>query len=323
VPWIESHTNLARHPKTIRFAKLLGLSLPEAIGYLHLLWWWALEYAQDGRLSGYDANEVAAALLWQGPPEQLRDALIAARFLDKDGHIHDWEDYAGRLIDKRRADADRLRRYRDSQKSVTRPPREASLEGNAYETRTYEVPYLANRTGPTGPEYVAASAATPHTDPSAIQEIFEHYKRRIQPHARGRPDAQIRARLKTWSPDEVRRAIDHFADDAWEMANNAHRGAAWFFKDAGRLESYVHMTPRKETPDAGPRPDRHGGVPPAGGASRAARRRPGERVLTETERERLRALGHPAGPRDRPGPETPAPAAPAGAPRDRVPAAGP
>jgi hypothetical protein len=48
MPWIESHTNLARHPKTRRLCRLLDVSVPAAIGHLHLFWHWVLEFAPSG-----------------------------------------------------------------------------------------------------------------------------------------------------------------------------------------------------------------------------------------------------------------------------------
>src|SRR5687767_5633894 len=53
--WIESHQEIARHPKTRKLARLLGGSVPTAIGHLHLLWWWAVDYAEDGWLGKYTA----------------------------------------------------------------------------------------------------------------------------------------------------------------------------------------------------------------------------------------------------------------------------
>ena len=40
--WIESHQDLADHPKMIRCALELGIEEAAMIGYLHRLWWWAL-----------------------------------------------------------------------------------------------------------------------------------------------------------------------------------------------------------------------------------------------------------------------------------------
>jgi hypothetical protein len=113
MPWIESHTELARHPKTLRLARRLGASLPTTIGHLHLLWWWAIEFAQDGDLAPYDDAEVAAACGWEGDPAALREALTAAGFLDGCGVLHDWRDYAGKLLDQRKANAEKQARWRN------------------------------------------------------------------------------------------------------------------------------------------------------------------------------------------------------------------
>jgi hypothetical protein len=101
MPWIESHTELARHPKTLRLARRLGVSLPAAIGHLHLLWWWALEYAPDGNLAVFSDEEVAQACCWEGTAVSLRRALTAVGFLDDGGAVHDWDAYTARLMEQR------------------------------------------------------------------------------------------------------------------------------------------------------------------------------------------------------------------------------
>lgn len=106
--WIESHQELARHPKTKRLARAAGISIPAAIGHLHLLWWWALDYAQDGDLDGYSAEDIADAAEWSGgDANHFVNALESAGFLDHEEgwRIHDWHDYAGRLLEQREAKA--------------------------------------------------------------------------------------------------------------------------------------------------------------------------------------------------------------------------
>lgn len=111
--WIESHQELRDHPKVRRFARRLGISIPAAIGHLHLLWWWALDYAMDGDLSKYDAADIADAAQWDGDPDEFLAALMecgvggGAGFVERtdDGELllHDWWDYAGKLIQQRTA----------------------------------------------------------------------------------------------------------------------------------------------------------------------------------------------------------------------------
>jgi hypothetical protein len=92
---------------------LLGITVPQAIGHLHMLWWWALDYAQDGDLSRYTDEDVADAVLWDGDAALLMSALREAGFLDQSAGdppwIHDWSEYGGKLLTKRKSDADRKR----------------------------------------------------------------------------------------------------------------------------------------------------------------------------------------------------------------------
>jgi hypothetical protein len=99
---IDSQTGLARHPKTLRLARRLAISVPAAVGHLHLLWGWALEYAQGGNVGHFDAAELALACLWEGDESALLPALQHAGFVDVDGCIHDWREYTGRLIEQRK-----------------------------------------------------------------------------------------------------------------------------------------------------------------------------------------------------------------------------
>lgn len=105
--WIESHQSLARHPKLIRLAARLKINRPQAIGHLHLLWWWTLDYAPNGDVSAFASCEIAAAAEWNGPAEGFFEALKAEKWIDEDGTIHDWDEYAGKLLEKRKADAER------------------------------------------------------------------------------------------------------------------------------------------------------------------------------------------------------------------------
>ena len=115
--WIESHQELRNNPKTRKLARSLNISIPAVIGHLQCLWWWATDYAQNGDLSRYDANDIADAMMWEGDPDILVEAMITIGFIDEDENgrkIHDWYDYAGRLIEKRKANCARSRRARDT-----------------------------------------------------------------------------------------------------------------------------------------------------------------------------------------------------------------
>jgi len=109
--WLEAHQELPRHPKTKRFARMLKISIPQAVGHLFLLWWWALDYAENGDLSKYDAYDIADAVQWDGDPEEFLSAIVncgpggTCGFVEKNESgnifIHDWDKYSGRLVEKR------------------------------------------------------------------------------------------------------------------------------------------------------------------------------------------------------------------------------
>lgn len=82
--WIESHQEIRLHPKVRRLATLLEIELSQAIGHLHCLWWWVLDYAPDGDLGQFQNEEIAAACEWSGDAHRLVEALAACRFLDGD-----------------------------------------------------------------------------------------------------------------------------------------------------------------------------------------------------------------------------------------------
>ncbi len=124
--WVESNQEIGRHPKAKKLARLLGKNLPETVGTLHYLWWWALDFAQDGNLSKYEPADIADAVLWDGDPDALLEALKASGFIDDDDgvpRIHDWSEYTGRLFEQRAANAARMREAR-AKKARTKQERD-------------------------------------------------------------------------------------------------------------------------------------------------------------------------------------------------------
>lgn len=101
--WIKSDQSLANHPKLILLARALGISKVEALGHLHLLWYWVLEYADDGELKYLDL--IPDACDWGGEHKIFLDSLIQYGFIDEvngnEYHVHDWLDYSGALYEKR------------------------------------------------------------------------------------------------------------------------------------------------------------------------------------------------------------------------------
>lgn len=124
--WIESHQTLRDHPKKDALADaLFNGSVPDdvadyaAVGLLQHLWWWALDYAQDGDLSPFSDRQVAKACRWRGDPAVLVSALVSSGFVSQERIIHDWHDYAGKLIDRRERNRERMREARSQASSDT------------------------------------------------------------------------------------------------------------------------------------------------------------------------------------------------------------
>lgn len=110
--YIESHVELRNHPKLLRLEGLLGVCKAQVIGHLHMLWWWALSYAVDGKLSNYDAKEIAIACGWTGDAQQLVDSLMKSQWLDTGMRIHDWKSYGGKVLESRKRAAARQAMHR-------------------------------------------------------------------------------------------------------------------------------------------------------------------------------------------------------------------
>ena len=126
--WIEAHQELRDHPKTKRAARLLGISRPQMIGHLLCLWWWCLDYAEDGNLSDFDAEDIADAAEWEGDADEFVAALINCGPADRPGFIigdgdslsiRDWSQYGGKYITKRNQGRDRQRAWRERNAGVT------------------------------------------------------------------------------------------------------------------------------------------------------------------------------------------------------------
>ena len=131
--WIESHQSLGTHKKLIRLCSLLKIDRFQAVGLLHYLWWWSLDNVPDGDLKGLSGTEIALAIGYQGDGDQLVNALIESKWIDSEdeyqnggalkAHLHDWDDYAGKLIDRRNANREKMRQYRNQHETVTKPLR--------------------------------------------------------------------------------------------------------------------------------------------------------------------------------------------------------
>ncbi len=168
--WIESHQELGAHPKTRKLARVLGISRPAVVGHLQFLWWWAMDYAQDGSLARFDALDIALGAEWDEDAETFVQALTSCGFLaDRDGElvIHDWHDYAGKLIERREKDAARKRGDRrppdNTPEESSKPESSSGYPADIQRTAHVTVPNPTqpNRTEPPTGVTTAPGAQTP------------------------------------------------------------------------------------------------------------------------------------------------------------------
>ncbi len=128
IPWIQIYSNLSTHRKTAQLADALGLTnshvSPDivAVGILVSLWTWAIQNASDGDLSACSDRAIAEACRWKKKPEALINALKEAHWIDEDGKLHDWEEYASLLLEqeanRKEKTRERVQRYRDKKKAA-------------------------------------------------------------------------------------------------------------------------------------------------------------------------------------------------------------
>jgi len=183
VAWIESHQELARHPKTLRLAVELKCSVPCAIGYLHLVWWWALDYAPDGLVVAANKALVAQACMWTRKPEMFWAALEVAGFVEPAElpdvvRIHDWSDYSGKLKAQRslRKESNRRAQARRRQQKVSA---DVSSMSAPNQQPTVHNSTVQDSSPPVTPPSVTADVETlcptgPHTFTGSYEQHLEN-----------------------------------------------------------------------------------------------------------------------------------------------------
>lgn len=148
MPWIKSDEALASHPKLTLIASDLGISKVEALGYLHLMWYWVLKFCDDGNITKY-IDIFPTEIGWKGDSDLFIETLIKRVFIDKSKTnkytIHDWLDYSGKYFEKKEANRLRVEKHRQNKENssvtshytdVTEPLQEHY--GNALEENRVE-----------------------------------------------------------------------------------------------------------------------------------------------------------------------------------------
>lgn len=180
IPWIQVYSNLVSHRKTGKLADALGLAnsfvSPDvvAVGILISLWTWAIQNASNGDLSGCSARNIAEACRWKKKPEVLITALKEADWIDEDGKLHDWEEYASLLLEqeenRKEKTRERVQRYREQKKKKTES--QIDLACNRYVTVT-DTPCNA----PTIPDITIPNITVPNNSSISLSEEKKEEKK--------------------------------------------------------------------------------------------------------------------------------------------------
>jgi len=74
-----------------------------------------------------------------------------------------------------------------------------------------------------------------------IEDIYQYFLSKINSGAGLTDNARkvIAERLKIYSVEQLKQAIDGFASSGWKMQRNSHRGIAWFFRSDDKIEEYM------------------------------------------------------------------------------------
>ena len=128
--WLKIYQSIRQHRKILDAADALEIAPPYMIGLLTSFWLWALDNAPDGNVSEISARNIARAAQWDGDADKLLQAFIYAGLLDSHEDdpdtlmIHNWEEYAGTLIQQRETEMERSRRRRAAAKTTEGRPQD-------------------------------------------------------------------------------------------------------------------------------------------------------------------------------------------------------
>lgn len=269
--WLELHQTLPTNKKTLRLKSILKIKTPQAIGHLCMIWLWALDNAGDGDLSGFTADEIAEVAAWQGKnPQVFIDGLIYAGFLDPDMHLHDWSEYAGKLIDKRKTDMERKRTIRENKKASNGRPMDKTRTtagnpedgaGNStvqYSTVPNQEAILIDSTNTTTGVFKEQADVPAVVDP-VLARVMGVYQDKINAQASGEVLSGLREYLKAIDPETVLKAFDIALDErkpTWSYINGILR--AWRAKGIQSMldlqQAQDEYNRRKQEPKARDKP---------------------------------------------------------------------
>lgn len=237
--------------KLRRLARALRIHRAQAIGHLHFLWWWALDNAPTGDLSALAPAEIAEVAEWTGDAEAFVQTLKDCGWIDPDGRMHDWDDYAGRLVADRNADRDRKRLARQAKRTPNGHPPDVHRTSTGHPPDIHRTSGVPNPTQPNQEEAHSPAGARDGPWPT-LAEVLSIASMRAIPaecaekwwlehdargglDARGQPIARWQSSLQAYA------VAWRATDTRSKMAGRANSGAARGIPEPKQIQENVPL----------------------------------------------------------------------------------
>jgi hypothetical protein len=170
--WIELHANVFSDRKVLAAAIALTRGdVEKMVGHLARLWSWSMDNAEDGDLSHLPDHAIGLAAGWTKRPKNFVATLRAVGLIDPDGQIHDWDDYAGRLRDRR--EKDRIRKKMQRQIERARDASSPGMSMGQSSGSPGDVPTAPYPTAPDRTEQMTTTAAHTAEDVQEVDDALE------------------------------------------------------------------------------------------------------------------------------------------------------
>lgn len=280
------HTTVRRHPKVMRAARALGVSIPAMIGHLSCLWTWTIEYEPSGTLRGYSNAEIADAAAWDGDANLFVGALLncggddRAGLLDVDErgtlYVHDWQEYGGKISRQNGAHNDYQKRHRAlyGDSALTRAVQERDGNNCRY---CGKIVNWHDRRSMSGATYDHVDPDGPNTLENIVVACYScnSSKRHRTPEQAGMHLLPLASDLQVTCKSDLHRIDQTRVDQTREEANQSRVLAIASVAPADAGRSVVRFTTTDESA-----PDAAQATP-----KRASKKRePGVSVLTQAQR---------------------------------------
>lgn len=117
---------------------------------------------------------------------------------------------------------------------------------NWTETDQLNGPKGPNQSGQNGPN--TNTENTSETTTESVDSLYEIFKEKIYPKSRLTAGSRkkIETRLKSWTFEELKQAIDGFSGSSWWMSHNRRRGVEWFFRSDDQIDRFINLKDEAE-----------------------------------------------------------------------------